>query len=176
MKKEILEVFKSVVAAIILAFLIITFVFETVSVQGPSMFPTLHDGDRLIVQKVTYYFRKPKALDIVVVKNPANKKEKYIKRVIAVAGDKYKIINHKVYVNGKELNEPYINEVMNVQIDENYKNEITIPKGTIFVMGDNRNNSLDSRFNPPVGPIPYNLVVGKASFRLFPFSSFGKLK
>ena len=175
MKKEIMDIFKYVVAAIVLAFLIITFVFETVSVSGPSMFPTLHDGDRLIVEKVTYYFRKPKPLDIVVVKNPANTKEKYIKRVIAVAGDKFKIENHKVFVNGKELDEPYINEVMNAEIDKKYVNEITIHKGTIFVMGDNRNNSLDSRFNPPVGPIPYNLVVGRAAFRLYPFSRFGKL-
>lgn len=176
MKKELLEVFKSVIAAVILAFLIITFVFETVTVQGPSMFPTLHDGDRLIVEKVTYYLRKPKPLDIVVIKNPSNLKEKYIKRVIAVEGDKFKIENHKVYVNGKELDEPYIKEVMNADIDKNYANEITIPKGTIFVMGDNRNDSLDSRFSPQVGPVPYKLVIGRAAFRLFPFSKFGKIK
>ncbi|WP_315114900.1 signal peptidase I [uncultured Clostridium sp.] len=170
MVKELVELGKSILMAIIAAFLIITFVFETVSVDGLSMYPTLNNKDRLIVEKVTYYFRKPKPGDIVVIKYPANPKEKFIKRVIATGGDKIRIEDNKVYVNDKPLEENYINE----ETMENFY-EVTIPENTIFVMGDNRNNSLDSR-NQKVGFVKYNMVVGKAALRLYPFNKFGTLK
>jgi signal peptidase I len=167
--KELIELGKSIIIAIIAAFLIITFVFETVSVDGHSMNPTLHNKDRLIVEKVTYYFRKPKPGDIVVIKYPADPKEKFIKRVIGVGGDKVKIQNSKLYINGKPKNEPYI-------LEQNMHdfNEVTVPQNTIFVLGDNRNNSRDSRY-PDVGFVPYNMVVGRAVLRIYPFSRFGTL-
>jgi signal peptidase I len=167
--KELIELGKSIVIAIIAAFLIITFVFETVSVDGHSMDPTLNNKDRLIVEKVTYYFRAPKPGDIVVIKYPADQKEKFIKRVIAVGGDRIKIENNKVYVNDQPKNEPYILEKTMRDF-----NEVKVPQNTIFVMGDNRNNSRDSRY-PDVGFVPYKLVVGRAVLRIYPFSRFGKL-
>ncbi|MCM8710606.1 signal peptidase I [Clostridium sp. SYSU_GA19001] len=171
MIKEIVELVKSIVIAIIAAILIITFVFETVSVDGQSMFPTLDHKDRLIVEKVSYYFRKPEVGDIVVFKYPADTREKFIKRVIAVSGDKVKIEDNKLYVNGIEKNEPYLNE----KIINGYYPETTVPKNTIFVLGDNRNNSKDSRF-PDVGFINLKLVVGKASIRIYPFNKIGKVR
>jgi signal peptidase I len=168
--KELLDIGKSILIAIIAAFLIITFVFETVSVDGHSMDPTLNNKDRLIVEKVSYYFRAPKPGDIVVIKYPANPSEKFIKRVIAVGGDKVRIDNGKLYINDKLQNESYILEPM----IGNY-NEVTVPENTIFVMGDNRNNSRDSRFTD-VGFVSYKLVVGRAVFRLFPFTRMGTLK
>jgi signal peptidase I len=168
--KELIELAKSIVIALIAAFLIITFVFETVSVDGHSMDPTLSDKDRLIVEKVTYYFRQPKPGDIVVIKYPANPREKFIKRVVAVGGDKVRISDNKLYVNDKPQNESYILE--NKMRDFN---EVTVPDKTIFVMGDNRNNSRDSRFED-VGFVDLKLVVGKADFRIFPFKTAGKLK
>ncbi|MBV4418063.1 signal peptidase I [Clostridium tyrobutyricum] len=170
MFKELLDIGKSILIAIIAAFLIITFVFETVSVDGHSMDPTLNNKDRLIVEKVSYYFRAPKPGDIVVIKYPANPSEKFIKRVIAVGGDKVRIDNGKLYINDKLQNESYILEPM----IGNY-NEVTVPENTIFVMGDNRNNSRDSRFTD-VGFVSYKLVVGRAVFRLFPFTRIGTLK
>ncbi|AND85061.1 signal peptidase I [Clostridium tyrobutyricum] len=170
MFKELLDIGKSILIAIIAAFLIITFVFETVSVDGHSMDPTLNNKDRLIVEKVSYYFRAPKPGDIVVIKYPANPSEKFIKRVIAVGGDKVRIDNGKLYINDKLQNESYILEPM----IGNY-NEVTVPENTIFVMGDNRNNSRDSRFTD-VGFVSYKLVVGRAVFRLFPFTRMGTLK
>lgn len=170
MLKELLDIGKSILIAIVAAFLIITFVFETVSVDGHSMNPTLNDGDRLIVEKVSYYFRSPEPGDIVVIKYPANPKEKYIKRVVAVGGDRVKIQGGKLYINDKPKNEPYILEPM---IDD--FNEVTVPQNTIFVMGDNRNNSRDSRFSD-VGFVSYKMVVGRAVFRLYPFSDIGALK
>ncbi|MBP2031642.1 signal peptidase I [Clostridium algifaecis] len=170
MLKELLDIGKSVLIAIIAAFLIITFIFETVSVDGHSMDPTLNNKDRLIVEKVSYYFRAPEPGDIVVIKYPANPSEKFIKRVIGVGGDRIKIENGKLYVNDKVKNEPYILEPMIGNF-----NEVTVPKNTIFVLGDNRNNSRDSRYSD-VGFVNYKMVVGRASFRLYPFSKMGTFK
>ncbi|MBV7271974.1 signal peptidase I [Clostridium thailandense] len=169
MVKELIELGKSIVIAIIAAFLIITFVFETVSVDGHSMDPTLNNKDRLIVEKVSYYFRAPKPGDIVVIKYPADPKEKFIKRVIAVGGDRVKIENNKLYINDKPKDESYI-------LEQNMRdfNEVTVPQNTIFVLGDNRNNSRDSRY-PDVGFVDYKMVVGRAALRIYPFSRFGKL-
>ncbi|MGE5629389.1 MAG: signal peptidase I [Solirubrobacterales bacterium] len=170
MAKELIEILKSVIIAIVAAFLIITFIFETVSVDGYSMNPTLNNKDRLIVEKVTYYFSAPKPGDIVVIKYPADPKEKFIKRVVAVGGDKVKIENSTLYINGKEKQENYILEKTMADYPE-----VTVPEGTIFVMGDNRNNSRDSRFED-VGFVKLNMVVGKAVLRIYPFNNFGKLK
>lgn len=174
MLKNIIELFKSLIIAVIAAILIITFVFEVVKVDGTSMYKTLNNKDILIIEKITYYSRKPKAGDIVVIKYPSDTRKNFIKRVIAVGGDKLKIVNGNLYINGKLKNESYIFEKMNSYIDENFEKEVTIPKGTIFVMGDNRNDSDDSRFKD-VGFVKLNLVVGKAFFRIFPFTRFGRV-
>jgi signal peptidase I len=170
MVKEIIEILKSVVIAVIAAVLIMTFVFQTVSVDGYSMNPTLNNKDRLIIEKVTYYFHAPMPGDIVVIKYPADPTQKFIKRVVAVAGDKVKIENNTLYINDKSKEENYILEH---KMDD--FSEVTVPSGTIFVLGDNRNNSRDSRF-PDVGFVDTKLVVGKAVFRLYPFNNIGILK
>jgi signal peptidase I len=175
MKKDLIELIKSVVIAAIAAFLIVTFIFRPVAVDGNSMYPTLHSEDRLIIEKVTYYFRKPVANDIVVFNYPANPKEQFIKRVIAVGGDRLKIHDHKVYVNGKVLVEPYIFEKMNAIIDQNYENEVVVPKGTIFVMGDNRNDSRDSRYSD-VGFVDLKQLIGKTFVRIFPLNRLGGIR
>lgn len=167
--KELIELGKSIIVAIIAAFLIITFVFETVSVDGHSMDPTLNNKDRLIVEKVSYYFRAPKPGDIVVIKYPADPKEKFIKRVVAVGGERVKIENGKLYINDVLKNEPYILEPMVSDF-----NEVTVPADTVFVLGDNRNNSRDSRFSD-VGFVSYKMVVGRAAFRIYPFNRMGSL-
>ncbi|MFL0195929.1 signal peptidase I [Clostridium sp. WILCCON 0269] len=169
MLKELIELGKSIIVAIIAAFLIITFVFETVSVDGHSMDPTLNNKDRLIVEKVSYYFRAPKPGDIVVIKYPADPKEKFIKRVVAVGGERVKIENGKLYINDVLKNEPYILEPMVSDF-----NEVTVPADTVFVLGDNRNNSRDSRFSD-VGFVSYKMVVGRAAFRIYPFNRMGSL-
>lgn len=169
MVKELIELGKSILIAIIAAFFIITFIFETVSVEGLSMYPTLNNKDRLIVEKVTNYFREPKSGDIVVIKYPKNPKEKFIKRVIAVGGDRIRIENNTVYINDEAKNEDFIFEE---NIEDFY--EVKIPEGTIFVMGDNRNNSLDSR-DERVGFVKLNMVVGKATLRIYPFNKWGML-
>lgn len=167
--KEIISFIKSLVIATIAAVLIITFVFQVVNVDKTSMYPTLKPNDRLILEKVTYYFSKPSRGDIVVFKYPKDNREKFIKRVIGIPGDKIKIENGILYINGEKQEESYIKEAMIGDFSET-----TVPEGTIFALGDNRNNSMDSR-DESVGFIPYKLIIGKAVFRIYPLDSIGRL-
>jgi len=164
------EWLQSIVIALLLAFLLRMFVFDVVMVEGSSMHPTLESGDRLIVFKLGYRFRLPEHGDIVVFRNPDNPRVNYIKRVIGVEGDRVEIKDGKVYVNGKALVEPYIAEPTLGEYPET-----VVPEGTIFVMGDNRNFSRDSR-NSQVGFIPLENVVGKAKIRIWPLWSVTILK
>ncbi|MDP4144386.1 MAG: signal peptidase I [Bacillota bacterium] len=179
MKNELKELFKSIVIAVLATFLIITFIFQTVSVDGTSMVNTLHNRDRLIVEKVSYYFRSPKLGDIIVFKYPKDQNEKYIKRVIGVAGDKVRIEKDHVYVNGKLLVEPYAyfdNSLDNNDPRVHYMDEVVVPKNTVFVLGDDRYNSSDSRFMDRVGFVDKKLIIGRAALRIYPFSDVGRIE
>jgi signal peptidase I len=141
------------------------------------MEPNYHTGERLIVNKIIYSIRKPERGEVVVFHAPAG--IDYIKRVIAVPGEKVKIENNKIYINGEELKEDYLQEV----IDERAKNgqqynspglaETTVPEGSVFVLGDNRPNSQDSRM---IGAIPYEEIVGRADIRFWPLNKLGIMK
>ncbi|KOF58145.1 signal peptidase I [Clostridium sp. DMHC 10] len=181
MVKQLLQLGKTLVVALIVAALIIMFVFETVSVDGTSMYSTLHNNDRLIIEKVSYRFKKPERGDIIVFKYPSDTSKKFIKRVIAVAGDKIKISNDRVYVNGKKINEPYAyfidgnDEVIQDYRIHNYE-EATVPKDSVFVLGDNRYNSLDSRFEDEVGFVNDKLIIGKELLRIYPFNKIERVR
>ena len=172
-RKEIYEWIKSIALAIIIAVLIKTFLFNTTYVLGYSMYPTLHERDRLFTNKVVYMIGEPKKGDIVVLKAPDDPDKDYIKRVIGVAGDKVEIIDGKVYVNGEMLNEEYISEEAYTYT---YNESVwEIPKGYVFVLGDNRNKgaSKDSRY---LGLISIDAIKGKAVYRYYPFDNrFGSL-
>ncbi len=167
--REVYEWSQSIALAVVLALLLNQFVFAMVQVEGSSMMPTLETKERLVVTKLFY---EPKAKDIVVVKSHALGKF-IIKRVIAVPGDEIDLRAETgdVLVNGEVLDEPYILEKMR-SIGTLYNYPITVPENYIFVMGDNRNNSQDSR---NLGLIPFEDVVGRASLRVAPFSKFGTL-
>lgn len=169
--KNLIEIGKSVVIAFLAAAIIITFVFETVSIDGRSMEPTLKDRDKLIIEKLSLQFTKPKSGDIVVIKNPTDTRERLIKRVVAVGGDRVMINNNKLYINGAAKDEPYIK---NNSI-KGYYSEVIVPENTIFVLGDNRNNSRDSRF-PDVGFVNIKLIDGRAALRIYPFNNIGRIR
>lgn len=162
-KKEVWEWFKSILVAVILALVIRAFLIEVFLVQGQSMLPTLHDRERLVVSKVQYYFRPPLPGEIVVFK--ATDERDFIKRVIAAAGDEVRIEPEGVYVNGELLEEQYVLE----RAREPY-GPVVIPEGTVFVMGDNRNNSMDSR-HPSVGLVSLEQLKGKAMLVFWPLES-----
>lgn len=167
--KELYEWVQAIAVAMVLALLINQFVFAMVQVEGSSMLPTLESKERLVVTKLFY---RPKAKDIVVVKS--HQLGKYIiKRVIAVPGDVLDIdaATGDVSVNGEVIDEPYILEKLRSGGNAN-SYPLTVPEGFVFVMGDNRNNSQDSR---NLGLIAYEDVVGRAALRVMPFSKFGGL-
>lgn len=160
---ELLEWIKAILMAIVVAFIIRTFLIENVEVNQISMNPTFYEGDRVIISKLSYKFNEPELGDIIVF-TPPNQKQPYIKRVIGVGGDTVAIKDGKLYINGNVIDEPYIQEEMTQDFDQ-----VHVPEGTVFVMGDNRNYSKDSR-NPSVGFIPIENIWGKVKFRYWPLS------
>ena len=170
---EVFEWVKSIALAIAIALLIKTFVFNTTYVLGNSMYPTLLEKDRLFALKIPLYFGGPKIGDIIVLEAPDNPNKDYIKRVIALSGDKVEIMDGNVYVNDQQLNEDYI---VGDAYTHAYENSIWIvPEGELFVLGDNRAEgaSKDSRY---FGPISKKSVKGVTGFRYFPIDNrFGDL-
>ena len=167
---KIFDVVKSTAISLIIAVFIINFMFQIVTVNGESMIPSLYNNDKLILEKVSYRMTSPKRNDIVVIKYPADIRERIIKRVIAVAGDKVKINDNILYVNGKTIDEYYKNEEFMQDYDE-----AEVPKDSIFILGDNRNFSKDSRSND-IGFVKLNLLEGRAIIRLYPFNKMGRIR
>ena len=153
----------SIVVAVVLAFIIRQFVVELYIVDGPSMRPTLQSQERLVVNKFIYNFREPQKGEILVFQYPRDTRRDFIKRVIATPGDTIEIKDGRVFVNDQMLNEDYILE----KTKSDYPRS-TVPKGTLFVMGDNRNNSEESRF-ADVDFVPLKLVKGRAAVSFWPF-------
>ncbi|WP_196594298.1 signal peptidase I [Pectinatus sottacetonis] len=166
---EIKDWIISIVIAVVLALFIRHFIVELYLVDGPSMEPTLENHERLVVNKFVYRFREPKKGEVLIFQYPKDPSRDFIKRVIALPGDTIEIKNGHVFVNGKLQNEPYILS----QTKGDYP-LTTIPAGHIFVMGDNRNNSEDSRF-PDVGFVPFNLIRGKAVLVFWPLNEIHSL-
>lgn len=168
---EIIEWLESFVFAIFIVILLFTFIFRIVQVDGPSMEDTLHDGDRLIL---THFNYTPKRGDIVVL-NSEGLNETIIKRVIAVGGDTVSIdfLKGEVTVNGEVLKENYIKELTYLEEGRAIK-DVTVGDGQVFVMGDNRNHSTDSR-NAKVGLVNNDDILGKAIFRIYPVSKAGSV-
>lgn len=165
---KVYEWIDSPVYAVLLILIIFTFFVRIVGVNGESMMPTLQNGDWLTVSAVTTEVERG---DIVVVTQPNTLNEPLIKRVIAKGGDTINIdfLTGTVTVNGEVQNEPYIAELTVRKGD--FKGETVIPEGYLFVMGDNRNDSLDSRFDV-VGLIDERYVLGIAQIRIFPFGDW----
>ena len=171
-RKELIDWVVAIGVAVVIALVLRTFVMTLAVVDGASMENTLHHGDRLYVNKLFY---TPEKGDIVIVDSEKHPKGALVKRVIATEGQTLQIdfTSGKVRVNGKVLNETYIREPMRLQGDADIPN--IIPEGYSFVMGDNRNHSMDSRFKD-VGLIDNSNIVGKATLILYPFSRFGVIK
>lgn len=146
------------------------FLIQRTRVNGDSMMPTLYDGDNLIMDKASYYFRDPRRFEMVVFSYQYRENTYYIKRVIALPGETVCIRDGVIYVNGKALIEHYGNEL--IEDGGLATQEITLAADEYFVLGDNRNTSVDSR-DPSVGNIKKKDIVGRAWLCLTPFARFG---
>ncbi|WP_297281432.1 signal peptidase I [uncultured Anaerococcus sp.] len=167
-----LEFLKSIAIALLIAILIKTFIMDATNIAGNSMLNTLHNGDMLLMNKLSKNFTDYHRGQIVILKAPDYPNRLYVKRVIGEPGDTITLKDEKVYVNGEELNEPYTSVDYTLQTSEDY--EWTLLDNQYFVMGDNRleGASNDSR---NFGSIDKSEIVGHAFFRIYPFNDIGKI-
>lgn len=162
-----------IVIVVVVSYLVVTFVGQRTQVSGESMETTLSDGDHLIVDKISYRFRDPKRYDIVVFPYRYEKNTYYIKRLIGLPGETVQIVDGYVYIDGVQLGEHYGNALIN---DPGLAAEpVTLGEDEYFVLGDNRNNSQDSR-SANVGVIRRDELLGRAWVRIWPLNKFGVIK
>ena len=159
------EVVETILPAVLIALMIHLFLAQATRVEGYSMEPTLHGHERLVIEKLSFHFHTPERGDIVVLRVPDYGKEMLIKRVIGLPGDTISVENGQVIINGELLNENYINGP-----PRGAYGPTIVPDDSVFVMGDNRNNSKDSR---SFGTIPYDDIVGRAWIRYWPLQEIG---
>ncbi|MCM2676727.1 signal peptidase I [Alkalicoccobacillus plakortidis] len=159
---------KAIVIAILLAVIIRTFLFTSYEVRGESMLPTAHEGELFIINKLNYQFGEPNHDDLIVFH--ATQSEDYIKRVIGLPGDTIRVESDVLYINDEPVEEPYLDDVKPGpgKYTEDF-DEVFVPEGHVFVMGDNRPSSLDSR---RIGFISEDQIVGKVDLRFWPLSEF----
>jgi signal peptidase I len=165
---SVVEIAVIVAAAFAIAMLVQAFLVKPFTVYQVSMEPTLLEGDRILLSRLTYHFRDPRAGDVVVFHSPQKTGEDLVKRIVAVAGDRVAVRDGNLYVNGAAVDEPYL-------LDDDFRGtlqEQEVPGGCVFVMGDNRDQSGDSRF---FGPIDNELIIGKAFCIYWPIGRWGDL-
>jgi signal peptidase I len=162
-KHFFLEVIETVLMALLL-YAGINAISARIRVDGYSMVPTLQNGELVIVNRLSYKFSKPKIGDVIVFRFPKNPQQEYIKRIIGLPGDLVEVHSGRVMVNGKVIDEPYISE------PPAYSTKASVPQNSLYVLGDNRNNSSDSH---AWGPVPFEYVIGKAVFVYWPPASWG---
>ncbi len=175
-KREGLEWIKALGIGLIIFIVIRTFLFSNYVVEGESMMPTLQDGNKLVVNKIGYQIGELHRFDVVVFH--ANEKEDYVKRIIGLPGDKIEYKNDKLYINGDYYPEPYLDKYKKQYIGSKLTGDFTlkeitekqtVPKGKIFVLGDNRRGSMDSRY---FGFVNKEQVVGKVDLRYWPLQEW----
>lgn len=176
MAKEIIDWAVHILLAVFIGLFIVTFVAQRTIVDGNSMLPTLNHGDQLIVEKITPRLNKLKRGDLVTLYIPEyleEGKDYVVKRIVAMGNDKVEIKDGKLYVNGEEVKEDYINGSVTEGINPEYSS-FTVPPDCVYVLGDNRlpHASLDSR---SIGPINKKKVIGRVIFRYYPFDKAGKI-
>ncbi len=158
-----------VVSLAVSAFIII-FLYQPVKVEGTSMLPSLEDQERIFINKLVYHLGPIERGDVVVFQYPLDPSKSYIKRVVGLPGDRVKIADGTVYVNGRALSESYVPEDFR---DTRSYREITVPADSYFVLGDHRSLSNDSR---EFGAVPLRFIAGKAVFIYWPMEKLGALR
>lgn len=161
--RELLSWIGSLATAVIAALLIITFVFQIIYVDGPSMMNTLLDGERMFVTKINYRFHDPERFDVVVCHYPERGNQNFVKRIVGVPGDTVAVRGGQLYVNGEVVAEDYIDNPPQYTMEA-----VTVAEGHYFVLGDNRAISNDSHI---VGQLTRDQIVGEVQAVVWPLSS-----
>ena len=171
-RAEVYDWIQCIIFALVFCVLLFVFAVRMVNVVGHSMVPTLEQNDKVVISNLFYH---PKQGDIVVLRKQTLMEEPIVKRIIATEGQTVDIDfdDGVVYVDGKALDEPYVNEPVHER--ENFEGKITVPEGCVFVMGDNRNASTDSR-DARLGCVDERYIMGRVYFTLFPVKNIGVVK
>jgi len=173
LKKYTIEMIIYIAISVCIILLVRTFLVQHVRVSGASMEPTLHNKQHLLIEKVSYKFKKINRYDIIVFQPyPEDKDLFYIKRVIGLPGETVKIENSTIYINGEKLNDPY--GYNNFTDGKLAKDTILLGSNDYFVLGDNREVSKDSR-EKEIGLLTYDSIVGKALCKIYPFNDVGAI-
>ena len=174
-KSQIREYAEALLISVVLAAVIIVFIAQSFLVEGSSMEPSFHDGQRLMVEKVSYRFTEPNRGDVVVFRYPGDPRRKFIKRIIGLPGDEITIKNGYLHINGQRIEENYINGPTYGTYSAPTFGPVLVPEGHYFVLGDNRRNSDDSRY-PDVGFVPRRYLVGRAMFVYWPLNQISWIR
>ena len=171
-RAEVYDWIQCIIFALVFCVLLFVFAVRMVNVVGHSMVPTLEQSDKVVISNLFYH---PKQGDVVVLRKQTLMQEPIVKRIIATEGQTVDIDfdDGVVYVDGKALDEPYVNEPVHDR--ENFEGKITVPEGCVFVMGDNRNASTDSR-DARLGCVDTRSIMGRVYFTLFPVKNIGVVK
>lgn len=161
--------FRDLVVSLVIAGVIIVFLYQPVKVEGTSMMPRLEDQERIFINKFVYQFEPIHRGDVVVFRYPLDPAKSYIKRVIALPGETVRMVNGEVFINGQKLQEPY---VVAEYRDQQSHSPLVVPAEEFYVLGDRRNSSNDSRV---WGTVARKYVYGKAVFVYWPVDRFGFL-
>lgn len=171
--KEILSTGVYLLVVLLGTYLLIMYVIQRTAVNGDSMQPTLHDGDHLFVDKITYRIKEPERFDVIVFPFHYQEETYYIKRIIGLPGETVQIDeNGVIYINGEVLKESFGKEVINADKIGLAAEPIVLGEDEYFVLGDNRNDSFDSRYGQ-VGNIARDEIIGRAWLRIWPLFDFG---
>lgn len=173
LKREIISTVLYLLLVVALTFLFVQFVAQRTHVNGDSMNMTLEDGDNLIVDKISYRFKDPERFDIIVFPYEYKENTYYIKRIIGMPGETVQVKDGMIYIDGEMLSEGYGKETM--QYAGVAADPVELGENEYFVLGDNRNNSSDSR-DPSVGNVDGDQIIGKAFVRIWPLDKIGILK
>lgn len=175
LKNSIVEFIEFIAVVIAVLAILRFFIAEPHRVSGSSMVPNFHDGDYIITNKLSMRFALPQRGEVIILQNPRNTDQVFIKRVIGLPGEQIKIDRGKVYVNRQVLDEPYLPTNLATPPESFLEEgeEIVVPNGQYFVMGDNRHASSDSR---EWGPVKLELIIGQAWMRYWPAQKFGLIQ
>jgi signal peptidase I len=160
---------RDLVVSLVIAGIVIVFLYQPVKVEGTSMMPRLVDQERIFINKFVYQIESIERGDVIVFRYPYDEAKSYIKRVIALPGETVSVVDGEVFINGEKLDEPYL---VDEYRDQQNHAPTAVPQGEYYVLGDRRNSSNDSRV---WGPVPRSSIYGKAVFVYWPMDRLGFL-